>query len=288
MIIDKIIKNHIPREKHEKNSFWCSEAETPVFDIYHKWMGTEVSNGFDEQREIIFSAGTAIEEALVARLVKKGICTPLEDQTRVEMEREGIKITGYIDAILTDGSPMEIKTFYGFYQLKELKAGNPKTSYLKQLAMYMDFLDQEKGYLFYMERGTGEMFEFELVKQQTLTGRVYKCNEIEFDLNDVYKRWARLYKNNIVPKIEPKSEFRYKIPVDEVDWDSLSNADITKARTGKKVIGDSWHVQYSSYKNLIIQREADALGKPFSEQIGYTDEEISTIKEITKGFTAKK
>jgi len=260
---------------HEKTSFWATEAETPVFDLYHKWIGTEPTNPIEAEKLMMFNAAKMMEVSLVETLDKMGMLKmPEGEQWRIEGEREGVPVSGYVDAVFKDGSPLEIKSFYGAYQLKDLKAGKPRESYLKQLAIYMDFLDADKGYLVYIDRGTGEMFQFVL---ERVEGLKFKCMTVEFDLTDVYKRWARLYRNNIMPRLEPKSEYRYKIPVEEVDWTKVSKSDISKARNGKKVIGDHWSVAYSPYKNLIIEREGATLG--------YTLEEEAKIKELTSGYS---
>lgn len=271
-------------EQREKTSFWATETETPVFDLYHKWIGTEPTNPIEAEKLMVFNAGKMMELSLIAMLREMNLLEENKsfwkflfkknEQHRIEIETRGIKVSGYIDGILKGNIICEIKSYYGDYQTKELQAGKPKESYLKQLAIYMCAKDAEKGKLIYIHRGTGEMFEFTLLH---LEGTRYKCLDVEFDLDDTFKRWARLYKNNIVPKIEPKSEFRYKIPVEEVDWKSLSKSEISKARNNRKVIGDSWQVQYSPYKNLIIKKEGTCLG--------YNDEELEKIKEITTGFT---
>jgi len=269
--------NSQEQEKKEKTSFWATEAETPVFDLYHKWIGTEVTNEISAEKTMMFNAAKMMELSLVETLDNMGLLKmPEDEQWRIEGEREGVPVSGYVDAVFKDGSPLEIKSFYGYYQIADLKAGKPKESYLKQLAIYMDFMDADKGVLIYIERGTGEMFEFIL---ERVEGLKFRCNDIEFDLSDTYKRWARLYKNNIIPGVEPKSEYRYKIPIEEIDWKTISNADISKARNGRKVISDHWSVQYSPYKDLIIEREGTGLG--------YTKEELAKIKELTKGYSTK-
>jgi hypothetical protein len=109
----------------------------------------------------------------------------------------------------------------------------------------------------------------------------FKCINIEFDLNDTYKRWAKLFNENIKPRIEPQSEYRYKIPVEELDWKALSKSEITKARNNHKVIGDHpWAVNYSPYKDLIIQRERTTSG--------YNLAELTKIRELTAGYSSKK
>lgn len=261
-------------EGREKTSFWASETEAPLFDIYHKWKGTEPTDPINPEKLLVFSAGKMMELALVDQMSALGLIDEIEeDQHRIEIEREGIPITGYMDAKLKDGTPVEIKSFYGDYQKRDLLAGKPRPSYLKQLAIYVDAVGAEKGVLIYIDRGTGECFEFTLFRD----GTKFRCINVEFDITDTYKRWSDLYTNHIVPGVEPESEYRYKIPVEEVDWRSLSKSDIAKARNGHKVIGDSWQVAYSPYKSLIIEREGT--------QLGYTDQEAEYIREATKGYT---
>lgn len=279
MLIEKI-RNQLlleNKEPHEKTSFWASESETNVFDVYHRWVGTPPTNPIEPEKLVMFQAAKMIEMALVDRLKKS--CTfvvPINsDQHRVEMEREGVKVTGYIDALIEENGvkiPVEVKTIYGDYQAKELTKCKPRASYLKQLAIYMDFLDVDRGILFYMERGTGQTWEFELKRN----GNIFTCCSVSFDITDVYKRWARLYKYNILPKVEPKSEFRYKYPIEDIV--KASKSDITAARMNRAVYGD-WEVKYSPYKDLIIEREGCGLG--------YSEEEIAKIKELTKGYSTK-
>ncbi len=145
----------------------------------------------------------------------------------------------------------------------------------------MDFLGKDRGVLFYMNRGLGTMHEFVLTRENG----IFVCNKVDpvektseetgvsFDINDVYKRWARLHKNNIVPQVEPKSEYRYKYPIDEEHFGDLSKYMITKVLNGNKVIGD-WQVIYSGYKDLILEREGTGLG--------YTPEELNIIKTFKK------
>jgi len=279
-MLTEIIKSHLLEEDknhREKTSFWASEAETNVFDIYHRWMGTPPTNPIEPEKLVMFQAAKMIEVALVDRIKKSTtFLVPIDSsQHRVEMEREGVPVTGYIDAVIEENNvkvPIEVKTIYGDYQARELTACKPKTSYLKQLAIYMDFLDVDRGILFYMDRGTGNTWEFELKRN----GTVFTCFSISFDITDVYKRWARLYRNNIIPKIEPKSEFKYKYELEKLK--EASKASISDARMNRAVYGD-WQVKYSPYKNLIIEREGCGLG--------YSDEELKIIKEITKGYSSK-
>jgi len=275
-LINQISEVLTKKEEHKKKSFWASDSEKDVFDIYHAWIGTTPTNPIGVETQIIFSAGKMMEESLMKKLIDADIAIDEPEQTRIEIERENVPISGYIDGILKDGTPIEIKTYYGDYHERDLVAGKPRTSYLKQLAIYMDAQNKNLGKLIYLSRGTGKIFEFEL---ERVEGTKFKCMSIEFDLEDTYKKWAKLYKNNILPKIEPIPEFRYKYPLDEIDWKNTPKSQITKARNNYAVIGD-WQAKYSNFKDLLIKKEESS--------IGYNDEEIGEIKEMTKGYSTWK
>jgi hypothetical protein len=211
-----------------------------------------------------------------------GIAKKGDEQQRFQIEREGIQISGYTDCIFTDGSVGEIKTYYGDYQTRELEAGRPKTNYLKQLAIYLDALDQDRGKLIYLDRGTGAMYEFTLLREKNLQ---FKCMNIEFDLLDTYKKWAKFYEENILREKEP-DYFEcglYKADINSLNWDKISKSDISAARNGRKVIGsnpqENWKLLYSPYKNLIIQKQGQSLG--------YSAKEMAAIKKLTKDYSSK-
>lgn len=283
--------------KRVKSSFWATDTEVSLFDLYHRWIGTPVTNTFSLEKMMMFESAKMIEVAYIKKLQDMGLCldpqkdsltcfngeqvlTNGTDQYRVEMTRGGVPVSGYMDAVgispLHGYFPLEIKTFYGEYQEREIKNGQPKTAYLKQLAVYMDYIGSSHGVLLYVERGTGAVYQFVL---ECVDNGIYRCNGITFSIEDIYKRWANLYNNNVLLHIEPKPEYRYKYDVSTLDWSKVNKSDISKARNGHKVIGD-WQVLYSPYKDLIIERE--------STQLGYTLEEIAIIREKTKGYSAKK
>lgn len=274
-IVTKLYESlRLEEPKKEKKSFWATDSEKPLFDLYHEWIGTPPTNPIEPEKAIMFNAAKMIEIALIEKLTKLGITQDLKEQKRIEMTRCGVPISGYIDGVFVDGTPLEIKTFYGDYQAQELKALKPKTSYLKQLAIYMDFLVAKLGKLIYMDRGTGEMYEFTLTRTGDFT---YECCSIKFNLLDTYMRWKMLYENHIISKIEPTSEFKYKYPLELIT--QAPKSVIALARNNRAVYGD-WQVKYSPYKNLIISREGTT--------VGYSEEEIKKIKELTDGYTSRK
>jgi len=70
-----------------------------------------------------------------------------------------------------------------------------------------------------------------------------------------------------------------RICQNEIDWKNTPKSQITKARNNYAVIGD-WQAKYSNFKDLLIKKEESS--------IGYNDEEIGEIKEMTKGYSTWK
>jgi hypothetical protein len=110
---------------------------------------------------------------------------------------------------------------------------------------------------------------------------------IEFDLLDTYKKWAKFYEENILKEKEPDPFIdagKYKADINTLDWTKVSKADIGAARNGHKVIGENraehWKVLYSPYKDLWIQKQGQTLG--------YTSTELAKIKDLTKNYSSKK
>jgi len=269
----KMLEQERVRDK-EKDSFWASESETMLFDIYHRWKRTKPSNPIKAESKVLMNAGKMMEEALVEQWTEAGIVQKNEEQIHIRMDRLGVPISGYIDAVHVDGYPIEVKTFYGWYQTKELEKGKARESYLKQLAIYMDALDQDKGKLFYMERGSGKMFEFTLHR---INEKQFLCGDIGFNLHDTYQRWQDLYTNHVLPSQEPEPDYLYKVPPSQIDWSKISKTDVKKARANQKVIGEhAWAINYSQYKDLILQRQGV---KP-----GYTIDELIEIKKYSQAF----
>lgn len=270
------------RGRKQKDSFWPSETEKPLFDIYHQWFSTPPTNPIEPEKLIMFSFAKMAEVAFINKMVKMGLVRDTKEQEHFVIQREGVTISGYTDGIFTDGTPLELKSFYGDYTIRELKAGKPKTANLKQLACYMDSRDQEKGKLVYLDRGTGEMYEFTLLRTGETT---YKCLTTEFDLMDTYKRWSRFYEENILKEKEPDyfECGKYKEDLASIDWSKIRKSDITKARNNRKVIGSNrergWQIQYSPWKNLVIAKQGSFPG--------YSEAELEIIRKATAGYSKK-
>ena len=285
--------------RRAKNSFWFSDSEKNNFDLYHDFLGTEYTNPPELETRMMWEVGKQVEEAWVKKMREAGFVMTEEETAEVGELKDGqlylkgtklgAPVSGKPDALLSaTGEPLEIKTYYdkfkflgkdgkfAGYHERELLNNKPSPQYCKQLAIQMDFLDKEAGYLLFIDRGTGSFYTF----KQTRVGNLFSCGDTAFDISDTYKKWSNLYQDHVLPKIEPVSEYRYKIPVQEVNWRKVSKSDRTKARAGTKIIGDGWQVAYSSYKNLIIEREGSSLG--------YSLSELDLIKQFTDKHTTWK
>ena len=162
----------------------------------------------------------------------------------------------------------------------QITNGKPRESYLKQLAIYLYHFKVPNGILLMINQGTGEATEFELyVNPENPFHFICPDNAVEINLEDTFKRWEKIYIENILPDKEPEIECQYKDDIDKINWAATSVGAIRNARANRAVIG-SWKVKYSDFKDLIIQRQNTCPG--------YSPEELEKIKKLTDGYTVKK
>lgn len=276
-------QNNRRRTTKPKTSFWASESESMAFDIYHKWMGTEPTNPMGGETVAMLMMRKMTELAITSLLRKSSILVKRfsnEERVYFKWGKHKIPVSGYPDAgVYIDGEValVEIKTYYGQHNHIEVTAGRVRLGYLKQLAIYMFYFKVKHGILLMVNQGTGEMTEFDLYQKDSDPLHFF-CpdNEIEFTLKDTFERWEKIYAENILPKKEPAIEYQYKYDIYSLDWSKVSTTDISKARNGKKVLGD-WQVKYSEYKDLIISRQGTTPG--------YSNEELDYIRKVTTGYS---
>lgn len=269
-------------EDREKKAYYASDTGKADLDLFFGFMGVPQSNPAKWYETLKWGAGKGVEEAMLKVLKDSDIVPEDYDQKehgRIEIEREGIRINGYIDAKTKEGKPIEIKSVNNAnkWDIDKYARGYPKENYVGQLAIYLDALDLEHGYLFVSSIDGLNRFWFDCRK---VGHRKYQCGEIVVDLDPIYKHWAELYKNNVETKTMPDIwQYKYKHPVEEIDWTAISNDKISKARTNKAVVGD-WQILYSPWKDKIIELQGATKG--------YSEEEVAKIKDLTKGYSAKK
>jgi len=278
-MLDKLI---FKKGDRKKRAFYASDTFKPVLDLYFGFKGEEQTNPPTWYDTLKWGAGKGMEEALLKVLKDSDIVDEdynQEEDGRIEIERYGVPINGYIDAITKDGLPIEIKSINNknSFDIKRYESGEPRENYVGQLSIYMDALNVDTGYLFVSSIDGLNRFCFECKK---IDDGKYQCGKTIVDIDKEYKKWSRLYKQNIETDTVPNpNEYVYKIPVEEIDWTKVSKGAISKARNGHTVIGD-WQVQYSPWKDKIIEMQGS--------ELGYSPEEIEIIKEKTKGFTTWK
>lgn len=273
-----------PREM-KKEAFYASDVGKAILDLYYAFQKVEPTNPMEWNVMARMGAGKGAEEEMLTVFKYSGIVDEDYDQEKdgyIDIEREGVPIHGYMDAVTKDGYPIEIKTINNknSFDIARYKDGKPRENYVGQLAIYMDALGVDTGYLFVISLDGLNYWWIECKKR---TDGKYVCGKTVVDIDKEYKRWSRLYEQNIKKNVEPDCwEYVYKMDVKEVNWSSLSNDKISKARNNKAVIGgeDSWKITYSPYKDKIIERQG--------VELGYTDKELEFIKDVTKGYSAKK
>ena len=275
--------NHIPRDR---KGFHASDYGKLGFDLYCSFKGIEQSNPAQWFETLKWGAGKGVEAQMLLVLKDSGYVAEdyiqEEDVPNAIFEREGVKIVGHVDAINIHGEPVEIKSINNknSVDINKYKDNRPRENYVGQLAIYMDGLGKDRGHMFVASVDGLSYFWFIC---EHLGDRIYKCGETTVDLNKEYKRWATLKTDFIDKNIEPDpfEAGRYKIPVSEIVWSSLSAATTSSVRTGKRVVGDpeAWRILYSPWKDLIVSRQGAT--------VGYSKEELDEILQITKGYSSK-
>jgi hypothetical protein len=280
-------KLRIKHEQREKNTFYASDYGKSALDLffaYHRIRKTNPPEWYDCLK---MGAGSGAEVYMLQALKDSGVVDEYYDQDydgRVEFEVNGFGVTGYMDAVTKEGFPVEIKTINNknAWDIKKYEENKPRENYVGQLAIYMHFRNVDTGYLFVASIDGLNRFWFECKK---ISDGVYQCGDTVVDLKKEFERWSKIYGvmkywhfvegGSLVPE-EFLWENRYKIPVEEIDWETVSAGDISKARNGHKVLGN-WEILYSDWKDLIVKLQG--------AELGYTPEELIIIKDKTAGYS---
>lgn len=266
-------------EYKEKKNFYASDFGKPIYELYLKYKGIPETNPPKWSDTLKWGAGKGVETAMVDVLKQSGIVPQdyvQETHGGFKMEREGITISGYMDAKNMEGLPIEIKSINNknAFDIMNYENKKPRENYVGQLSIYMDFLGVDKGFLFVASIDGLSTFWLECNK---VGERLYQCGEIIVDLDKQYKQWSKLKTEYVDKDVEPSVwQYVYKYDVDKIDWKTISAGDISKARNGKKVLGN-WQISYSNFKDLIIEKQGATLG--------YSLEELEKINKATSGYT---
>lgn len=273
-----ITKNEI----NERHGIHCSDFGKSSVDLYFRMTNTPQTNPPTWHDKLKWGAGLGVEKEMLRVLKDSGIVPEEYDQDThgvISKEIDGVTITGHMDgntSLDKTGIPIEIKSINNAnkWDIKKYEQGNPRDNYVGQLSMYMYLTDSDTGHLFVASVDGINRFYFECKK---ISDGIYQCGNVTVDVKKEIERLIKLYKENVLlNKIPDIMEKRYKYPVEDIDWEKISSDKISKARNNRAVIGD-WEVQYSPWKNLIVEMQGDT--------VGYTPEELKIINDKTSGYS---
>lgn len=269
------------REVKEKTAFYCSDCLKPNIDLYFSMTNEPVTNPMEWTSTLRMGAGKGVEMEMLKVLKDSDVVEKnyiQEEHGRVDFKYKDITVHGYMDALTKSGKPIEIKSINNknFIDIKSYKDGKPRENYVGQLSLYQHFLGVDTGYLFV---STVDGLEWFWLENKKIGDMKYQCENVVFDLGAELERWNKLYTENIVPKKLPDIwENVYKIPIEELDLSKYPKTNLKDASAGKKVLGsgDKWKIEYSSWKNRIIELQGSG--------VGYSSEELSALKEKIKKY----
>ena len=132
-------------------------------------------NGVEEEEgvssitsEMIMQAGT--NDHLWFQL--EGLSAGWIKSIEVWVHDEDHHFGGSIDAILDDGSVLEIKTLNS-YRMSAVQEAGPFHNHLLQTNAYMHLVGTEYASLFYIERANGNYIEYRIQKSESMVEEVY-------------------------------------------------------------------------------------------------------------------
>lgn len=298
-------------ETRVKKSFWASDCLKPLNSLWWAWMNVPRTNKVSPEKLAMFDIGKLCELHLVREMIKVGNAADLDNpehvkqveeatgrklcfasepdefghrQLRVDMEREYVPITGYMDGITLNGEPIECKSTRSSKYIKDVATGKPpQIEHVYQLAIYMDFIGAQVGWLAVYARADGCIF---FVKVEHLGDQVYattdhslglpeemggedeaqrpaEIEQLTIDLGAEYVRWRKLYEDYIHTQKEPPLEFEYRPSITKKLLDSYMTAGgddkkIRAAIKGERILSEhGWKPQYCDWRDLWIQRECE-------------------------------
>jgi len=319
------MENWKRQESHAKKTFWPTDCLKPACELYWKFTNKPETDQIQPEKLLMFKAASAYEHEIIRNLVAIGEAIDIENaelvnkitdfglnviqrdgdvpQIRLEMEREFVQITGYLDGVTPEGNPIEVKSYYSSKVDSELAKGLPPAEqYLHQLAVQMDFLGTLKGILVSVNRSTGNIFFSELRRESTdslvfmigeQTTAAIETDEYEvsgsndyfvgqvtqFDLGLEYKRWRTLMEDNVLTLKEPPLDYEYRATITNRLLDNYPEEKVKKAIKGERILSDHrWQPQYSNYKTLWAETEAKQKGfASVSELCAYSESDIETM-----------
>lgn len=211
-------------DKHYvKKYFSATDYGKWDLELYFAMTGVQKTNPINWRAAIRMGAGIGVEDRVMEVFKTSGLVDEYyiqEYDGQVRMEREGLEIHGYIDAQtienelgLEPNAPIEVKSINNknIYDIRDYENGKPRENYVGQLAVYMDYMDSDRGYLFVASVDGLNVFVLPCEKK----GKgVYQCGEVIVNIDKEYKRWSSISKAVEEENMPDVFGYRYKYPLE--------------------------------------------------------------------------
>lgn len=153
-LIDEAVKAINEETKHKyKKAFYASDAYKCPRKLYFDFKNREDAEEYHPDTLRIFQNGEAVHERIIKYLERANILEAKE----VEMPPNLYNVHGRADAVLKDGTIVEIKSINS----KEVK--DPLQEHIGQLQLYLYLYGKERGLILYESKQNNKIFEFEII-----------------------------------------------------------------------------------------------------------------------------
>ena len=245
--------------KREKTAFSPTDSSKCITQL-----ALELKNAIPTETRDFYSnwrleLGKAVGQSTAYVLERSDFQVTLTEQ-RIDVPILGLtrRLHGYVDILLGElPIIVEVKSWYGFMQRKDLEEGKYKPDYALQLMWYEFALSKNEGVLLYVPLEPGEsLYSFDIKRSDAR-------------LDGVVKRW-QIVEENLARGTLPDPEFRYKYDLNPIELQRVPAKKLKQMLTGNAVHGD-WQCRYCPFKiYCVTELQKDTLG--------YTPEELARIQ----------
>ena len=268
------------QETRNKKEFFDRDCLKPSCDIYWKMINEPETNPVDATQILQWRFGDEIKKVIIDRFIDIGEFS--RGGGAFKIDREFVSISGYVDALHVEGFPVKVFVHADDRVDWELEKGRvPSEHYCYQLAVCMDYLDNDKGVIISVNRAIGGIWFSDVLRKENGT---FECNGFTFDLHSEYKRFRKIAEDNIHERKEPALEYQYRPKLTTELLLKYPTGKVEKAIKGDRILCDhNWNYQYSPYKDLIIAKEAKSKGITVDELCAYPPSEIDFMIDYIYG-----
>jgi len=192
--------NEDKKHKKKKKSFYCSDAYKCPKKIYFDFRHKEEAEEYEPRILRIFQCGDDVHARICMYLDRAGVLESVETEAPPNIHN----ITGRVDAVLKDGTIVEIKS------INSQSVSKPIKEHVGQLQLYLHLYGKENGILIYECKPNQKICEFEIKKDIKI------INEILQEFKDLQP-----YLLKSTPPERRKSYTKSKYPCKYCNYRSL-------------------------------------------------------------------